>query len=198
MNCSKAKRLLSSWLDCSLASADERELSAHLSVCSDCYRELRSLEETDSLLRSLGDCATPSGFAGRLALRLEDERRRAFPPWLARAANVSLAIFGGIGLALLFTAASDLVSDPASLDTLTALFTASDWPSAFMVESLIDDPLDTLGELHEGAALASETVGGAFLLGATIVLISSCIALLEVLAGAHTRQPGWQDRPIHR
>ncbi|HHY36305.1 MAG TPA: DUF4349 domain-containing protein [Firmicutes bacterium] len=60
MRCSEVCELLSSYMDGMLPAEQMQAVAEHLSLCPDCREELRLLEETVALLRTLGEVEPPA------------------------------------------------------------------------------------------------------------------------------------------
>ena len=73
MKCTKAKSLLSQHLDGALDASEMRKMNTHLASCGACQSELGSLQQTKSVLASMGRKAAPPDMALRLRLAISRE-----------------------------------------------------------------------------------------------------------------------------
>ncbi|NLG84502.1 MAG: hypothetical protein GX493_07870 [Firmicutes bacterium] len=111
MNCEKASRLLSAYLDHELTPEERRLLRLHLLACAECNEELRQLETIKGSLARLCVTSVPSflpWLRARLAEEeaiLADEERPVFvwqQPWFRRTcAAVAFLLLFGLGSWLL-------------------------------------------------------------------------------------------------
>lgn len=77
MRCSEAQPLLSSYLDRAVSGAEMHEISAHLNECAPCQKEYVLLENTHSLVSSLGRRQPPSDLALKIRVGISNERARS-------------------------------------------------------------------------------------------------------------------------
>ncbi|MGQ9778639.1 MAG: anti-sigma factor family protein [Bacillota bacterium] len=111
MNCEKASRLLSAYLDHELTPEERRLLRLHLLACAECNEELRQLEAIKGSLGRLSVTSVPSflpWLRSRLAEEeesLHEEDRPTFvwqQPWFRRTcAAVAFLLLFGLGSWLL-------------------------------------------------------------------------------------------------
>ena len=74
MGCDDIRDRLSEYIDGILPRPDATQVRDHLLSCSDCRTELKKLQRTVNLLRSLPQVPAPAGFALRLEARLAEQR----------------------------------------------------------------------------------------------------------------------------
>jgi len=89
MNCERAQRLISLWLDGMLGSEGERALLAHIENCPDCQRVRTEWEQVRSVLRSYPSVALSPESDRKLLSRLKAHRAPAPPlasQWLSHPA----------------------------------------------------------------------------------------------------------------
>lgn len=77
MRCTEAQPLLSSYLDRTVSGTEMHEISGHLDQCTDCQKEYVLLENTHSLVSSLGRRQPPSDLALKLRVAISNERSRS-------------------------------------------------------------------------------------------------------------------------
>ena len=77
MRCTEAQPLLSSYLDRAVSGTEMHEISGHLDQCSQCQKEYALLENTHSLVSSLGRRQPPSDMALKIRVALSNERSRS-------------------------------------------------------------------------------------------------------------------------
>ena len=108
MRCEQAGEMMSAWLDGRLDSAEIALLEDHITECSTCQAEWRSLQALDLLLASAPTVHAPVRLRVQVMARLSrrDQARRA--------------IFGGTALALGTVALALLALAPAFLGMLDA------------------------------------------------------------------------------
>ena len=73
MKCTKAKSLMSQYMDSALDTAQSLKMQKHLIDCGVCRSELASLRQTRSLLGSVGRKAAPPDLALRMRLAISRE-----------------------------------------------------------------------------------------------------------------------------
>ncbi|HYL92835.1 MAG TPA: zf-HC2 domain-containing protein [Alphaproteobacteria bacterium] len=76
MNCIEARPLLSSYLDGAVTGSDMHACADHLQQCASCRSEYQSLEETKSVLASLGQKQAPPDLAVKIRVAIAQERTR--------------------------------------------------------------------------------------------------------------------------
>ncbi len=77
MRCTEAKPLFSLYLDRDLSGAEMHELSGHLNGCAECQQEYVLLENTHSLVSSLGRRQPPSDLSLKIRVAISSERSRS-------------------------------------------------------------------------------------------------------------------------
>jgi hypothetical protein len=77
MRCTEAQPLLSSYLDRAVSGTEMHELSGHLDQCMVCQKEYVLLENTHSLVSSLGRRQPPSDLALKVRVAISNERSRS-------------------------------------------------------------------------------------------------------------------------
>lgn len=97
MSCSDAHTLMSAAFD----GFDRAPLEPHLAACPDCAERWRALEALDALFRSQPMLEPPAGFAQRVSLRIEREKRLV-PSW-SRSLKVLLVMLGGLAATVFVT-----------------------------------------------------------------------------------------------
>jgi hypothetical protein len=92
MKCEEAKPLFSSHLDGAVSGTEMHQVSGHLDECRDCQSEYVVLENTRSLVSSLGRRQSPSDLALKIRVAISNERsrrsRRFLQGFLVRVENV--------------------------------------------------------------------------------------------------------------
>jgi hypothetical protein len=76
MRCTEARPLFSSYLDRAVSGTEMHEIFAHLEQCADCQKEHALLENTRSLVSSLGRRQPPSDLALRIRVAISSTRSR--------------------------------------------------------------------------------------------------------------------------
>jgi len=84
MRCTEARPLFSSYLDRAVSGTEMHEVSGHLDQCADCQQEYVLLENTRSLVSSLGRRQPPSDLALKIRVALSNSRSRNSLGWLQR------------------------------------------------------------------------------------------------------------------
>jgi hypothetical protein len=77
MTCTQAKPLFSSYLDGAVSGAEMHDLSVHLRECGHCQSEYVLLENTRSLVSSLGRRQPPSDLALKIRVAISNARSRS-------------------------------------------------------------------------------------------------------------------------
>jgi hypothetical protein len=77
MRCTEAQPLLSSYMDRAVSGSEMHEISGHLDQCAQCQKEFALLENTHSLVASLGRRQPPSDLALKLRVAISNERSRS-------------------------------------------------------------------------------------------------------------------------
>ena len=97
MNCDDIKDALVDYLGGTLPAAANRDVQAHLAVCSACGLEVASLEQTWQDMGLLADEVPSEGLRTRFYARLhEAERAAASPAWAARLASGVTGALAGL------------------------------------------------------------------------------------------------------
>ena len=78
MTCTRARRLLSAYLDDALSVAEMRAVSEHLSSCEACAPEYALLDKTRSLVSSLGPRQAPPDLAMKIRLNIASAQSRSW------------------------------------------------------------------------------------------------------------------------
>ena len=76
MRCTEARPLFSSYLDRAVSGTEMHEISGHLEQCADCQQEYVSLENTRSLVSSIGRRQPPSDLALKIRVAIYRTRSR--------------------------------------------------------------------------------------------------------------------------
>jgi len=76
MRCTEARPLFSSYLDRAVSGTEMHEISGHLEQCADCQQEYVLLENTRSLVSSLGRRQPPSDLALKIRVAMSRTRSR--------------------------------------------------------------------------------------------------------------------------
>jgi hypothetical protein len=135
MRCTEIKPLFSSYLDGAVSGAQMHEVSGHLRECADCQTDYVRLENTRSLVSSLGRRQPPADLALRIKVAISSEnarsRRGFLQSYLLRLENnfngfmfpataglLSAIVFFGLLIALLVPAQVNAYDDvPSSFYT---------------------------------------------------------------------------------
>lgn len=103
MNCVDFQEIISASLDGEISSQEKTSLQTHLLRCPDCRKALEELQETKSLIKSLGRMEAPSTLRPKIQARIEDEKiifidfKKFLRPALAAVAMVALFL-GSVSL----------------------------------------------------------------------------------------------------
>ncbi|MBZ5531456.1 MAG: zf-HC2 domain-containing protein [Acidobacteriia bacterium] len=82
MKCAETRPRFSPYLDGAMSGAEMQELSGHMRECAGCSQEFAKLEQTRSLVSSLGPKQAPADLARRIKIAAASERsRRNSSPW---------------------------------------------------------------------------------------------------------------------
>lgn len=84
MRCTEARPLFSSYLDRVVSGTEMHEVSGHLEKCAECQQEYVLLENTRSLVSSLGRRQPPSDLALKIRVAISSRRSRNSLGWLQR------------------------------------------------------------------------------------------------------------------
>ena len=101
MNCSKARKLISPYIDAELSQDDRREFEDHIGVCDSCRSELEANQGLYRLFANTEKFKTPFGFHSRVMANVNMVKpgwspRIPIPVRLAEGAMVILLIAVGI------------------------------------------------------------------------------------------------------
>jgi hypothetical protein len=77
MKCEEAKPLFSPYLDGTMSGAERQEVSGHLRACAECQSDYNLLENTRTLVSSLGRRQPPADLALRIKVALSSENARS-------------------------------------------------------------------------------------------------------------------------
>ena len=160
MRCTEARPLFSSYLDRAVSGTEMHEISGHLEQCADCQQEYVLLENTRSLVSSLGRRQPPSdlalkirvaisssrnslGLLQRYAVRLENAFQGFMVP--ATAGVLSAVIFFGSLMVLLMPAQVSANDDVPSTFYTPPRLQVSEYPedqlnldSPVVIETYVD------------------------------------------------------------
>jgi hypothetical protein len=133
MRCTEAKPLFSSYLDGAVSGTEMHEVSGHLRECAACQTDYNLLENTRSLVSSLGRRQSPSDLALKIKVAISSEnarsRRSILQGYMVRLENT----FNGF----MFPATAGLLSAIVFFGALIALLVPArvnaydDVPSSF-------------------------------------------------------------------
>jgi hypothetical protein len=84
MRCTEARPLFSSYLDRAVTGTEMHDVSGHLEQCGECQQEYVLLENTRSLVSSLGRRQPPSDLALKIRVAISSSRSRNSLGWLQR------------------------------------------------------------------------------------------------------------------
>jgi hypothetical protein len=84
MTCTEARPLFSLYLDRAVSGTEMHEVSGHLDQCAQCQHQYVLLENTRSLVSSLGRRQPPSDLALKIRVALSNSRSRNSLGWLQR------------------------------------------------------------------------------------------------------------------
>jgi hypothetical protein len=76
MRCAEVRPLFSSYLDRAVSGTEMHEISGHLEQCADCQQQYTLLENTRSLVSSLGRRQPPSDLAFKIRVAVSSTRAR--------------------------------------------------------------------------------------------------------------------------
>ena len=93
MKCSRARSLLSQYLDGTLPATQMRAVSDHMHQCTECSSEYRNLKEVQMLLTNLGRRSAPADLPLRLRIAISREPARKRATWLSSLAK-SIGLVG--------------------------------------------------------------------------------------------------------
>jgi Putative zinc-finger len=154
MTCTRARRLLSSYLDGAVSAAEMRDLSGHLTSCDSCGQEYTLLEKTRSLVSSLGPRQAPPDLATKIRLNIASAQSRTWRQALqgpllglqyALSAFVLPATAGVLGAIVFFAALIGFFVPPpvSANDVPTTFYTPPRLESSGFTEDAlnVDSPL---------------------------------------------------------
>ncbi len=84
MRCTEARPLFSSYLDRAVSGTEMHEISGHLEQCAGCQQEYVLLENTRSLVSSIGRRQPPSDLALKIRVAISRTRSRNSLSWFQR------------------------------------------------------------------------------------------------------------------
>jgi len=84
MKCMEARPLFSSYMDRAVTGTEMHEVSGHLEQCAECHQEYGLLENTRSLVSSLGRRQAPPDLALKIRVTLSNARSRNALGWFER------------------------------------------------------------------------------------------------------------------
>jgi hypothetical protein len=155
MRCTEAQPLFSSYMDRAVTGTEMHEVSGHLEQCAECQREYVLLENTRSLVSSLGRRQAPSDLALKVRVALSNARSRnaqgrfqrytlrlqnAFQGFMfpATAGVLSAVVFFGVLIVLLVPAQVSANDDVPSTFYTPPRLQVSEYPEA---ELNLDSPV---------------------------------------------------------
>jgi hypothetical protein len=162
MRCTEAKPLFSSYLDGAVSGAEMHEVSGHLRECAECQSDYALLEDTRSLVSSLGRRQPPSDLALKIRVAISSARSRSgrgiLQGYLVRLENVfngfmfpatagllSAIIFFGVLIGLLVPAQVSAYDDVPSTFYTPPRLQLSEYPesqlnldSPVVIETYVD------------------------------------------------------------
>ena len=168
MRCTEAKPLFSSYLDRAVSGTEMHEISGHLEQCADCQQEYVLLENTRSLVSSLGRRQPPSDLALKIRIAISSTRSRnslglfqrcvlrlenAFQGFMfpATAGVLSAVIFFGVLIVLLVPAQVSANDDVPSTFYTPPRLQVSEYPeNQLSLDSpvIIETYVDTTGRVE--------------------------------------------------
>ena len=77
MRCNEARPLFSTYLDGVMSGAERHEVAAHLGECADCQSDYNLLENTRTLVSSVGRRQAPADLALKIKVALSSENARS-------------------------------------------------------------------------------------------------------------------------
>ena len=104
MNCSKAHKLISPYVDGELSERDMKPLQDHMKVCLNCQAEFQEIRELHNLFANVDGFKAPYGFHTRVMANISSTKPREFSRfpvfvWLAEAvvilAIIAIGTFSG-------------------------------------------------------------------------------------------------------
>lgn len=145
MKCEEAKPLFSPYLDGAMSGAERLDVSAHLRECSECRSDYNSLENTRTLVSSVGRRQAPADLALKIKVAISSEnarnRRGLVQRYLVRLENafnglmfpatagvLSAIIFFGVLIGLLVPAQVSASDDVPSTFYTPPRLQVSDYP----------------------------------------------------------------------
>src|SRR5579862_979079 len=170
LQCPRAKRLFSPYLDGAVTGTEMLALERHLSACASCNREYQALRRTQQLLVSVGRPKVPADLGLKLRLAISREaapaKRARFEGWRVRLENALHAFMvpataGFLSALIIFGIAMVYFVAPSTLraDNDVPLIMVNTAPelqkSSFNMNSIDDDSLvieayiDTNGRVQD-------------------------------------------------
>jgi hypothetical protein len=155
MKCTEAQPLFSSYMDRAVTGTEMHEVSGHLEQCAECQQEYGLLENTRSLVSSLGRRQAPPDLALKIRVTLSNARSRnalgrfqryklrlenAFQGFMfpATAGVLSAVVFFGVLIVLLVPAQVSANDDVPSTFYTPPRLQVSEYPEA---ELNLDSPV---------------------------------------------------------
>jgi anti-sigma factor RsiW len=89
MNCYKAKKKLSAYLDGEVSGADRKEIAEHLKSCRGCQEELAALSRISNTLDAIGRMEVPPYFMTRVRQGIRDAAKPV--PFLERIRGIAMS-----------------------------------------------------------------------------------------------------------
>ncbi len=133
MRCNQAKPLFSAYQDGAMSGAERQEVAAHLRECSECHSDYNLLEDTRSLVSSIGRRQPPADLALKIKVALSSEsarsRRGLLQGYMVRVQNAFQGLMfpatAGLLSAIIFFGALIVLLVPAQVSAY------DDVPSSF-------------------------------------------------------------------
>jgi len=168
MRCTEARPLFSSYLDRAVSGTEMHDIFGHLEQCADCQKEYSLLENTRSLVSSLGRRQPPSDLALKIRVAISSTRSRnslglfqrcvlrlenAFQGFMvpATAGVLSAVIFFGVLIVLLVPAQVSANDDVPSTFYTPPRLQVSEYPeNQLSLDSpvVIETYVDTTGRVE--------------------------------------------------
>ena len=96
MRCTEARPLFSSYLDRAVSGTEMHDIFGHLEQCAECQKEYSLLENTRSLVSSLGRRQPPSDLALKIRVAISSTRSRNSLSLFQRYASAAGKYFPGL------------------------------------------------------------------------------------------------------
>src|SRR5215469_13706965 len=117
MRCAEAKPLFSNYIDGAISGSEMHQVSGHLQECGECRSEYAGLENTRSLVASLGRRQPPPDLALKIRVAISNEHsrqgRRLLQSYMVRVENA----FSG----LMFPATAGILSAVVFIGSLIGM-----------------------------------------------------------------------------